>query len=243
VHYRDCAAFDMAAVTRRAHDAGALVVWDLSHSVGAMPVELNATGADLAVGCTYKYLNGGPGAPAFVYAAERHHDRLDPGLLGWWGHQSPFELLEEYRAADGMRRMLTGTSSILALGALDGALDEFDGVDLADLRDKSVGLTSAFMALVERKCEGFGLSIATPRHGTERGSHVALRHVDGYSIMQALIARQVVGDFRSPDIMRFGLAPMYVGYRDVWDAVDVLVDVLTSGEWRDPRYAARSRVT
>jgi kynureninase len=243
VHYRDCAAFDMQAITRRAHEAGALVVWDLSHSVGAVSLDLAAADVDFAVGCTYKYLNGGPGAPAFIYAAGRHHDALDPGMVGWWGHRSPFEMLEEYSPAAGMRRMLTGTASIIALAALDGALDVFDGVAMSDVRAKSIGLTSAFMELVQSKCAGFGVEIMTPADPESRGSHVALRHEQGYAIMQALIARGVVGDFRAPDVMRFGFAPLYVSYRDVCESVEVLADVLSREEWRRPEFSQRSRVT
>ena len=243
VHYRDAAAFDIAAVTRAAHAAGALIVWDLSHSVGAMPVDLAAAGADFAVGCTYKYLNGGPGAPALIFAAERHQAELDPGLCGWWGHQSPFDLVEDYQPARGIRRMLTGTASILALATLDAALDVFDGVDLADVRAKSTRLTSAFIGLAQARLAAFGVTVATPLDPLRRGAHVALRHPEAYAIMQALIARQVVGDFRVPDVMRFGLAPLYTRYRDVWDTVEILADVLVSEEWRKPEFARRGRVT
>lgn len=243
VHYRDCAAFDLAAVTARAHDAGALVVWDLSHSVGVLPLALGAAHADFAVGCTYKYLGGGPGSPAFIYAAGRHHPQLEPGLLGWWGHVAPFALREDWEPTAGIRRLLTGTPSIIALSVLDAALDEFESVAVEALHAKSKGLVAAFMDLARRRCAQHGVGVATPDDPARRGSHVALRHAHGYEIVQALIARGVIGDFRTPDIMRFGLAPLYVRYVDVWDAIEHLVAVLESGEWRDPRYAARSRVT
>jgi kynureninase len=243
VHYRDAAAFDIDAITSAAHAMGALVVWDLSHSVGAMPLDLNAADADFAIGCTYKYLNGGPGSPAFIFAAGRHHDALDPGLCGWWGHRAPFDLVEDYQPAPGMRRMLTGTASILALATLDAALEVFDGIDLAQVRAKSTRLTSAFVDLVQAKCVGFGIDVASPMDSRGRGSHVALRHPQAYSVMQALIARHVVGDFRAPDVMRFGFSPLYNGYRDVWDTVENLVTVLGGEEWRRPEFISRGRVT
>jgi kynureninase len=242
-HFLTSELFDLEAVTRKAHSAGALVVWDLSHSVGAVPVELDAANADFAVGCTYKYLNGGPGSPAFIFAAERHHAAIDPGMFGWWGHQKPFELLEDYQPAAGMRRTLTGTASILALSVLDAALDVWDGLDIRDLRQKSIALSSAFIALVEQKCAGLGISLITPQDPARRGSHVALRHENGYAVMQALIARNVVGDFRAPDVIRFGIAPLYTRFRDVWNTVEILADVLGSGEWRKAEFTRRGRVT
>jgi kynureninase len=243
VHYKDSAMYDMAEVTRRAHERGALVIWDLSHSVGAVSVDLNACNADFAVGCTYKYLNGGPGAPAFIFAAERHHAAMNPGLVGWWGHEQPFEFSDTYRPAAGMRRTLTGTGPILGFATLDAALDVFDGVSMAAVRDKSLRLSSLFMDLVADKCAGFGLTAITARDSIHRGSHVALTHADGFSIMQALIRRQVIGDFRAPDVLRFGLTPLYLSYRDVWDAVEMLSQVLLSGEWKSAAHNHRAQVT
>jgi kynureninase len=243
VHYKDCAAFDMSEVTRRIHESGALVVWDLSHSVGALPVDLNGCNVDFAVGCTYKYLNGGPGAPAFIFAARRHHEAMNPGLVGWWGHDKPFEFSDEYTPAPGMRRMLSGTGHILGMAALEAALDIFNGLDMNVVREKSLRMSELFLDLVEQRCSGFGLRPITRRDDRSRGSHVAIAHADGFAIMQALIRRGVIGDFRAPDAMRFGLTPLYLSYRNVWDAVNTLEQVLQSGEWNSVELARRSLVT
>jgi len=243
VDYKTAAVRDMAALTARAHEAGALVIWDLCHSAGVMPIGLDETAADFAVGCTYKYLNGGPGAPGFLFAARRHHDDLRQPLTGWWGHADPFAFAPDYRRAPGIKAMLTGTQPILSMRALVTALDLYDGLDLAVVRAKSMALTDLFVRLVEDRCAGLGLEVVGPADAAARGSHVSLRHADGYAIMQALIARGVVGDFRAPDLMRFGLAPLYLRYRDVADAVDVLRDVLVTDAWRDPAFSRRSAVT
>lgn len=243
VDYRTGALRDMAALTALAHDKGALVTWDLCHSAGVMPVALGATDADFAVGCTYKYLNGGPGAPAFVHAARRHHGRLRQPLTGWWSHAEPFAFSPDYVAAPGIRAMLTGTQPILSMRALVAALDAFEGVDLAAVREKSMALTGLFVALVEERCQGHGLFLACERDPARRGSQVSLRHRDGYAVVQALAARDVVGDFRTPDIMRFGFAPLYLRHADVWHAVETLRQVLDSGAWRDPVYSQRAAVT
>ena len=243
VHYRDSAMFDMEVITRHAHACGALIVWDLSHSVGAVPLDLNACNADFAVGCTYKYLNGGPGAPAFLFAAARHHRDMQPGLVGWWGHSKPFDFDDDYAAAPGMRRMLTGTGPILGLIALESALDVFETLDMAEVRRKSIALSRLFLHRVEKKCAGHGLEAVTSLPLEQRGSHVALRHPQGYAIMQALIRRHVIGDFRAPDVIRFGLTPLYLRYQDVWDAVDTLAEVLGSGEWRAADFRSRALVT
>ena len=243
VDYRTGALRDMAALTALAHDKGALVIWDLCHSAGVMPVALGAAGADFAVGCTYKYLNGGPGAPAFVHAARRHHGHLRQPLTGWWSHAEPFAFSPDYVAAPGIRAMLTGTQPILSMRALVAALDAFEGVDLAAVRAKSVALTGLFIALVEERCQGHGLFLACERDPARRGSQVSLRHRDGYAVVQALAARDVVGDFRAPDIMRFGFAPLYLRHADVWHAVETLRQVLESGAWRDPVYSRRAAVT
>jgi len=242
VDYRSGALYDMAEVTERVHAAGALMLWDLSHSTGAVEVDLGAAGADLAVGCGYKYLNGGPGAPAFLYVARRHQQAIRSPLQGWLGHAAPFELSPDYRPADGIARFLCGTPPILSLAALDAALDLFAEVDLGALRTKSMALGQLFLELVEQECGG-ELEIACPRDAAHRGSQVALRHPEGYAVIQALIARGVIGDFRTPDVLRFGLAPLYLRFADVWDAVQHLKEVLTGREWDRPEHQQRAAVT
>ena len=238
VNYRTGARLDMAELTRLAHDKGVLVIWDLAHSAGAFPVELAATDADFAVGCGYKYLNGGPGAPAFAYVAPRHLPRLAQPLTGWLGHAEPFRFAEHYRPADGVAALRVGTPAILAMSALDAALDAFEGVDLATLRRKADSLFEVFVG----QLAGPDVDLLTPRDAARRGTQVSLRHPAAYAVMQALIARGVIGDFREPDILRFGLTPLYLSHRDVAAAADVLLDVLRGGHWRDPRYAQRAKV-
>ena len=234
---------DMAEVTRRAQDAGALVVWDLSHSAGALPVELNAAGADFAVGCGYKYLNGGPGAPAFVFVAKRHQDHIDPPLSGWMGHEAPFAFDTDYRPAPGIDRQLCGTPSILAMAALEVGVEIAARADMKELRKKSQRMGDFFLELVEAHCDGYGLEVACPRDSEKRGSQVSLRHEDGYPIMQALIANGVIGDFRAPDVLRFGFTPLYLSYRDVWDAAFVPKKILETDVWRLPEFQKRQLVT
>ncbi len=234
---------DMAAVHRAAHGRDALVVWDLSHSAGALEVELGGTGADLAVGCGYKFLNGGPGAPAFVYVARRLQERAASPLYGWFGHRDPFAFDTGYTPAEGVGRFQCGTPPILALAALDAALDAFEGVELFGLRYKSIAMGHLFLNLVEQECAGLGLEIACPRQAERRGSQVSLRHPQGYAIIQALIDRGVVGDFRTPDVLRFGITPLYQRYVDVWDAVAILREVMESRVYEDPRYGRRGVVT
>lgn len=243
VDYKSAERRDMADLTRLAHDKGALVIWDLCHSAGVMPIDLNGCGSDFAVGCSYKYLNAGPGAPAFIHVAKRHHDALRQPLTGWWSHAEPFAFSPDYERASGIKAMLTGTQPILSMRAVAAALDALEGVDLDAVRAKSEALTDLFIALVEERCPGHGLECVTPRDAAARGSHVSLRHEHGWAISQALVARGVVGDFRAPDIMRFGFAPLYIRYRDVADAVDMLSDILETGAWRDPAYARLSLVT
>jgi kynureninase len=233
----------MTRLTRLAHGAGALVLWDLSHSAGALPVDLGRAQADFAIGCGYKYLNGGPGAPAFLFVARRWHASLEPAIAGWMGHARPFAFDPSYAPAPGLARLLSGTPPVIALSALDAALDVFDGVTMRALRDKSVALGELFIALVEARCSEFGFALASPRAFDHRGSQVSFRHVNGYPIMQALIARGVIGDFRSPDIMRFGFAPLYLRFVDTWDAVSALREVMASGMWRDARFARVATVT
>lgn len=242
VDYRTGRMYDMAAVTRQVQAAGALMIWDLCHSVGAMPIDLDGCGADFAVGCSYKYLNGGPGAPAFLYVAARHQDDATQPLSGWHGHAAPFAFTPDYEPAPGITRFLTGTPHLLSYAGLEASLEMWERVDLEQVRAKSLALTDLFIGLVEARC-GEHVEVVTPRDHAVRGSQVSLRHEDGYAAMQALIERGVIGDFRAPDLMRFGFTPLYVGYADVWDAVDVLADVLDSGVWREPRYGTRLAVT
>ncbi len=242
VDYRTGRRHDMADLGRRAREAGVVTLWDLAHSAGAFPVELDACGADLAVGCGYKYLNGGPGAPAFLYVASRHQERISPPLSGWMGHAAPFAFDPDYRPAPGIRRQLCGTPAILGLAALEVGVDLALEADLADLRRKSVAMTEAFMALVEERLPG-AFGVATPRDPEQRGSQVSLRHPAGHAIVQALIARGVIPDFRAPDILRFGFAPLYLRYAEVGEAVERLAEVMAGGAWKDPAYAKRAAVT
>lgn len=243
VHYKSGECFDMKAVTARAHAVGARMLWDLSHSVGALPVDLGASGADFAVGCTYKYLNGGPGSPAFLYVRSDLHASVEPVLTGWMGHDAPFEFSDDYRPATGMTRHRCGTPSLLAFASLEGALEAFDDLDLDDARRKSIELTELFVAIVEAGGAPAGLRLASPRESARRGSHVVFAHADGYAIMQALIARGVIGDFRAPNLLRFGFAPLYVRYVDVWDAAEALRTVVESGSYRTSPGSVRAAVT
>jgi kynureninase len=257
VNYRTGYMHDMAAVTRAAHAAGAVMVWDLAHSAGAVPVNLYGTdpqeAADFAVGCGYKYLNGGPGAPAFAWAHPRHTAWMDreqfrQPLSGWLGHAAPFAFSTDYVPAAGIARFVAGTPPVLAMAALECGVDTVLAAEkhggMRGVRDKSIALTQLFIDLVESRCAGHGLTLASPRSASQRGSQVSFAHsTHGYEIMQALIARGVIGDFRAPDILRFGFTPLYTRFADVWDAVDRLRAVLESGEWRDPRFAVRSAVT
>jgi len=243
VNYRTGRLHDMATLTRAAHQAGALAIWDLAHSAGALPVNLMGDGsieeaADFAVGCGYKFLNGGPGAPAFVWVHPRHADRFWQPLSGWLGHAAPFEFTPGYRPAPGINRYLCGTPPVLSLAALECGVDTLLATEakggLAAVREKSIALTEAFIHLVEERCAGFGLGLVTPREAAQRGSQISFAHSDGgYQIIQALQARGVIGDFRPPDILRFGFTPLYTRHVDVWDAVERLRAVLESGEWRE----------
>lgn len=241
VDYRSGRRHDMAALTAKAHAAGALTLWDLAHSAGALPVDLTAAGADFAAGCTYKYLNGGPGAPAFVFVAPRHAGAVRPALSGWLGHEAPFDFDLDYRPARGVGRMRVGTPPVLAMAVLDAALDVWDGVDMQALRDRSIALAERFVAGIERRCPD--LVLASPRDPQARGSQVSFRHPEGYAVMQALIAEGVIGDFRAPDLMRFGITPLYLDERDIDEAVARLAAILETGRWDDPAYRARAAVT
>ena len=238
VNYRTGAKFDMAALTRQAHAAGALIIWDLAHSAGAFPVDLAGADADFAIGCGYKYLNGGPGAPAFVYAAPRHLDGLRQPLTGWLGHATPFAFAPTYTPAKGIAAMRVGTPPILSMSALDAALDVFESVDLGALRRKADGLFSLFVS----QLDGLDLTLATPTDPGLRGTQISLRHPQAYAVMQALIARGVIGDFREPDILRFGLTPLYLRFVDVWQAGQVLREVMQSRAWDRPGFRVRAKV-
>ena len=241
VDYRSGRMHDMAAITAKAHDAGAVMIWDLAHSAGAVPVDLAACNCEFAVGCTYKYLNGGPGAPAFIYVRPDVIDSIKPALSGWLGHDAPFAFEQTYRPAMGIERMRVGTPPVLQLTALESALAVWEGVDMADVRAASIRLTDLFIAQVEKRCPS--LTLFSPRNGPDRGSQVSFACDNGYPVMQALIARDVIGDFRAPNLIRFGFTPLYIDEADVIGAVDILADVLDNRLWDDPEYIAKGRVT
>ncbi len=241
VDYRTGRLHDMASLTARAHEAGAVTVWDLAHSAGALPVELARCDADFAVGCTYKYLNGGPGAPAFIYVAPRLAGVAQPILSGWLGHEAPFAFDLDYRAGPGIERMRVGTPPIIALAALDAALDAWNGVTMEEVRRQSIALSELFIREVEASCPS--LTLASPRDPAQRGSQVSFRHADAYPVMQALIDRGVIGDFRAPDCLRFGFTPLYIGEAEVLGAVDVLENILADGSWDQPQYRKKAAVT
>ena len=241
VDYRTGRRHDVAGLTAKAHEMGALAIWDLAHSAGAVPVDVTAGKADFAVGCTYKYINAGPGAPAFIYIAPEHAEEADPALAGWLGHASPFAFEQGYRPGEGIERMRVGTPPVLQMAALDAALDIWDEVDMTKLRRRSLDLTALMIDEVETHCPG--LRLATPRDGTARGSQVSFRSEHGYAIMQALIDLGVVGDFRAPDILRFGITPLYIGEAEIHEAVEVLARILRGALWDQPKYQRRKRVT
>ena len=242
VDYRSASIHNMRTINDAAHAAGALAVWDLSHSAGAIELDLEGAGCELAVGCGYKYLNGGPGAPAFLYVAEHLQEQLHSPLQGWMGHAEPFAFADDYRPAAGILKFLTGTPSILALAALEAGLATFDGIAMRDVAAKSRSLSQLFIDQVEGRC-GDDIRLASPRDPKQRGSHVVFAHPDGYAVMQALIARGVIGDFRAPDLMRFGFAPLYTSHAEIVRAAEILAGILGSREWDQPRFKARARVT
>jgi len=241
VDYRSGAILDMRAINAAAHEAGALTLWDLSHSAGAIELDLDGSGCDLAVGCGYKYLNGGPGAPAFIYVVERLQDELRSPLQGWMGHANPFAFDDDYRPVEGIGRFLTGTPPIPALAALEAGLDTFSGVPMSGVAAKSRSLSQLFVAEVEARCPN--LELASPRDPAQRGSHVVFAHPEGYAIMQALISRRVIGDFRTPDLMRFGFAPLYNSHVEMVRAAEILAEIMASREWDQPRFRERAKVT
>jgi kynureninase len=242
VDYRSGAIHDLRAINDAAHAAGALVVWDLSHSAGALELDLDGTGCDLAVGCGYKYLNGGPGAPAFIYVAEALQDELANPIQGWMGHAEPFAFVDDYRPISGINRFLTGTPSILGLAALKAGIATFDGIGMADVQAKSRKLSQLFVEEIEARC-GSGVRLASPGDPSRRGSHVVFGHSEAYAVMQALISRGVIGDFRAPDLMRFGFTPLYTRFSDIVRAAEILAEILKSREWDQPRFKTRSKVT
>jgi len=243
VHYKTSAVHDMARITERAHRQGALTLWDLSHSAGAVPVNLDAAQVDFAVGCGYKYLCGGPGAPAYLFVAQRHQAATVSPITGWLGHAQPFDFVDDYAPAAGIGRFLAGTHPILGIAALEVGIDLMLQADAQARVDKSRALTDLFITLVESRCAGLGLQLGSPREAATRGSHVAFRHDQAYAVMQALIARGVIGDFRAPDLMRFGFAPLYNSYTDSWHAAEALREVLQTAVWDRPEFRQRRAVT
>jgi len=243
VHYRTAHILDMAAITARAHQMGALAVWDLCHSAGVLEVDLNGAGADLAVGCTYKYLNGGPGSPAFTFVAKRHQDKARQPLTGWWGHEAPFRFERDYRAKPGIGQTLTGTQAILSLRAAEAGIGLACRADRGQARHKAMAMGDLFIDLVEERCKDDGFTLVSPRCGDQRGGHVALDHAQGYPIMKALIARGVIGDFRAPGTLRFGFSPLFLRYADVWRAADTLADIMAREIWKEPAYQTVDKVT
>jgi kynureninase len=243
VNYRTGRMHDMAAVTRRVHESGALMLWDLCHSAGAVPVDLARAEADFAVGCGYKYLNGGPGAPAFLHIAERWQSQIAPPLSGWLGHAAPFAFETRYRPAEGVQRAVVGTPPVLSLAALEVGVDLMAEAPMTELRAKSLRQFELFAALVEQELADWSFRIVTPRDPGARGSQICLAHDQGWPIMQALIRRNVIGDFRAPDILRFGFTPLYLGYAEIWDAVAVLKEIMATGAWDRPEHHARAKVT
>jgi kynureninase len=243
IHYKTSEVHDMAEITKVAQARGALVLWDLSHSAGAVPVNLNEVEADFAVGCGYKYLNGGPGAPAFLFVSQRHHERAANAICGWLGHARPFDFSDKYVPAHGIRRFLAGTPSILANCALEAGVELVLEAGIERIYEKSRRLSNYFLLLVDAWCSDYDLKCVSPRRAEQRGSHVSFAHPHGYEIMQALISASVIGDFRAPDVIRFGFTPLYTRFEDLWIAAQKLREILEHEHWRNPRYAVRAAVT
>ncbi|TCD14053.1 kynureninase [Oricola cellulosilytica] len=241
VDYRTGRLHDMAALTAKAHEMGAVAIWDLAHSAGALPVDLQGCNADFATGCTYKYLNGGPGAPAFIYVRPDHVEGIEPILSGWLGHEAPFAFDRDYRPGVGIDRMRVGTPPVIQMSILEEALKIWDGIDMNAVRARSIELCDRFIEAVERQCPS--VELASPRDAQRRGSQVSFRHPEGYAIMQALIERGVIGDFRAPDVMRFGFAPLYISIQDVENAAAALADIIGSGAWDRPEFRRKAAVT
>ena len=243
VDYRTGDVFDMQGITRRIHEAGGLVLWDLCHSAGVLDVGLNEAKADFAVGCGYKFLNGGPGAPSFVYVAKRHQEIIRQPLSGWMGHANPFEFDQTYTGAAGIRKMLCGTPSVIAMGCFEAALDELLPVSMVAIRDKSSKLTRLFIELMKERCADFGFTLISSENDEIRGSQISYTHQQGYAIMQALIVSNVIGDFRAPDCVRFGVGPLYLSYMDIWRAIDTLKIIMEKQAWRKFQDQSQGSVT
>ncbi len=243
VDYRSGHLHDMARLNAAARRAGTRIVWDLSHSAGAVPLSLGADGAELAVGCGYKYLNGGPGAPGYLYVARALQAEFPTPLSGWFGHAAPFAFQPDYRPAPGIERFLCGTPSVLATLALDCGIATFDDIDMAAVREKSLDLSDCFQALMAQHCGEFGFRCIAPAARAQRGSQLSFAHDEAWAIMQAIIDRGVIGDFRQPNLMRFGFTPLYTRFVDIWDAVVIIRDVMQSGAWRGAKYQQRNTVT
>lgn len=243
VNYKTGHMHDMAAMTAQIHACGALAIWDLAHSAGAVPVDMHQAKADYAIGCTYKYLNGGPGSPAFVWVNPALCDEVSQPLSGWFGHARQFDMASSYMPQQGIARYLCGTQPIVSLAMIECGLDVFARTDMAALRKKSLALTNLFISIVEDRCAGHGLKLVTPRDPAQRGSHVSFEHAHGYEVIQALIARGVIGDYREPGIMRFGFTPLYTRFVDAWDAAQILGEILDSNAWAEPQYQVRHQVT
>ncbi|MFT6023903.1 MAG: kynureninase [Ascidiaceihabitans sp.] len=241
VDYRTGRLYDMNGVTKLAHDAGAVMIWDLAHSAGAVPVDIVASNCEFAIGCTYKYLNSGPGGPAFIYVRSDIQDQIEPALSGWLGHDAPFDFDLDYRPGQGIERMRVGTPSVMQSTALEVAMEVWEGIDMQDLRAASIGLQELFIAELEAQVPE--LELASPRDPEQRGSQVSFSFLDGYAAMQAIIDRGVIGDFRAPNIMRFGFTPLYIDEKDVRGAVAIIADVMNNRLWDEPKYKARNRVT
>ncbi|MBT2374890.1 kynureninase [Pseudomonas fluorescens] len=243
VNYKTGYMYDMQGLTSLAHECGALAIWDLAHSAGAVPIDLHQAGADYAIGCTYKYLNGGPGSQAFVWVNPALVDVVRQPLSGWFGHTRQFAMESRYTPSNGIARYLCGTQPITSLAMVECGLDIFAQTDMASLRTKSLALTDLFIALVETRCAAHELILITPREHAKRGSHVSFEHPEGYAVIQALIARGVIGDYREPRIMRFGFTPLYTRFTEVWDAVEILGEILDQKTWDQPQFKVRHSVT
>ncbi|WP_370387892.1 kynureninase [Snodgrassella alvi] len=243
VNYRTGYLHNMASTNELVHSHGALLIWDLCHSIGAVPIDLNSSNSDFAIGCTYKYLNGGPGAPAMLWVHQRYQTAFSQPLSGWWGHEKPFDMAVSYTPADNIRRYLCGTQPIVSMSLIECGVDIFLQTDMQAVRHKSLQLTDLLINLTEQECAGLGLTLITPRKHEHRGSHVSLRHPHGYAIVQALIARGVIGDYREPEVIRLGVTPLYLSYTDIWQAVQHLKQVLINQEWAQPKFHTRGQVT
>ncbi|UMZ12835.1 kynureninase [Pseudomonas sp. MPFS] len=243
VNYKTGYMHDMQQLTGLIHEAGALSIWDLAHSAGAVPVELKRCGADYAIGCTYKYLNGGPGSQAFAWVAPALCDLVTQPLSGWFGHARQFDMATRYEPSSGIARYLCGTQPITSLAMVECGLEIFEQTDMQSLRRKSLALTDLFIELVEQRCAGHDLTLVTPREHAKRGSHVSFEHPEGYAVIQALIARGVIGDYREPRIMRFGFTPLYTTFTEVWEAVQILGEILDAKTWAQAQFQVRHSVT